>query len=69
VLNAQSFQGRGLARVLPQSELTPDTLKGELETLWNDRARYVQTMAREDEQDGTPRVIEIIERTARTRKE
>jgi UDP-N-acetylglucosamine--N-acetylmuramyl-(pentapeptide) pyrophosphoryl-undecaprenol N-acetylglucosamine transferase len=69
VLNAQSFQGRGLARVLPQSELTPDTLKSELETLWNDRARYVQAMAREEEQDGTPRVIDIIERTARTRKE
>ncbi|MDR0928486.1 MAG: undecaprenyldiphospho-muramoylpentapeptide beta-N-acetylglucosaminyltransferase [Oscillospiraceae bacterium] len=69
ILNAKSFAGRGLSRVLAQSDLTTDSLKSELETLWEDRARYTAAMAREGEQDGTPRVIEIIERTAKARKE
>ncbi|MDR0898381.1 MAG: undecaprenyldiphospho-muramoylpentapeptide beta-N-acetylglucosaminyltransferase [Oscillospiraceae bacterium] len=69
ILNAKSFAKRGLARVLAQGALDSVSLPRELEALWNSRAHYERAMAREGEQDGTPRVIEIIERTARTRKE
>lgn len=64
ILNAASFEKRGFSRVLPQEKLTPQTLEAELCALWEARAQYQKAMASEPLQDGTKRIIEIIEAAA-----
>lgn len=65
ILNAESFAKRGLAKVLPQDEMTPETLSESLLSLWSERDTYRAAMAREAFLDGTEAVIDIIEKTAK----
>lgn len=63
--NAASFERRGLAMVLPQDQMTPQTLTEQLLRLWAKQAVYREAMAKEPFLDGTRKVIEIIEAAAR----
>lgn len=65
ILNAASFAKRGFSRVLSQEDLTPQTLQEALFTLWDTRAQYQKAMDAEPLQDGTQKVIEIIEAAAK----
>lgn len=65
IVNAASFEKRGFSRVLRQEDMDASSLERELVGLWHERARYVKAMEAEPLQDGTKKVIELIEKAAR----
>lgn len=65
ILNAASFQKRGFSRVLPQEEMTPQSLTEALFALYDGREACRRAMEAEPLHDGTAKVIEIIEKTAK----
>jgi UDP-N-acetylglucosamine--N-acetylmuramyl-(pentapeptide) pyrophosphoryl-undecaprenol N-acetylglucosamine transferase len=64
ILNADSFAARGLARVLPQEALTPETLRDALENLARDATTLRLAMGTSDLAHGTDRVLAVIQDTA-----
>ncbi|MCL1964328.1 MAG: undecaprenyldiphospho-muramoylpentapeptide beta-N-acetylglucosaminyltransferase [Firmicutes bacterium] len=66
ILNAASFEKRGFSRVLPQEEMTAESLAVKLLALWEHRAECRKAMEREPLHDGTAKVIEVIETAAKT---
>jgi len=65
IVNAASFEKRGFSRVLRQEDMDASSLERELVGLWHERALYVKAMEAEPLQDGTKKVIELIEKAAR----
>ena len=65
ILNAQSLQKRGLARVLLQEDMTADTLVRALEDTWADREQLTAALHAAPPADGTRRVLEMIEEVQR----
>ena len=65
VLNAASLKARGLAHVLPQGEMTADSLCAALEALWSDRDRLQAVLSDLPEADGTQAVLSEIRRYMR----
>ncbi len=65
ILNAKSYGGRGLANVLPQEDLTADTLVQALEKLANDAPKLREALASEPASDGTEAVLRLIEEISR----
>ena len=65
ILNAQSLQKRGLARVLLQEDMTADTLVRALESTWADREQLTAALHAAPPADGTERVLEMIEEVQR----
>ena len=65
ILNAQSLQKRGLARVLLQEDMTADTLVKSLEETWADREQLTAALHAAPPADGTERVLEMIEEVQR----
>ena len=65
ILNAQSLQKRGLARVLLQEDMTTDTLVKALEKTWADREQLTAALHAAPPADGTERVLEMIEEVQR----
>lgn len=65
VLNANSLQSRGLAHVMPQSELTAQSLPPALRALYEDRALLTQRMEALPDADGRQAVMEQIHRYAK----
>ena len=65
ILNAQSLQKRGLARVLLQEDMTADTLVRALESTWADREQLTSALHAAPPADGTERVLEMIEEVQR----
>ncbi len=65
ILNAKSFQARGFSHVLPQEQMTRQTLVEGLNRLYAERNDCLHAMDAEPLHDGTKKVIEIIEKTAR----
>ena len=65
ILNAESFQARGFSHVLPQEQMTRQTLVEGLNRLYAERNDCLRAMDAEPLHDGTKKVIEIIEKTAR----
>jgi UDP-N-acetylglucosamine--N-acetylmuramyl-(pentapeptide) pyrophosphoryl-undecaprenol N-acetylglucosamine transferase len=61
ILNAQSLEKRGLARVLLQENMTPDTLTEAIRTTWQDRDLLTEALKKAPPADGTRRVLELIE--------
>ena len=60
ILNAKSYGGRGLANVLPQEDLTADTLVQALEKLAHDAPKLRDALAGEPASDGTEAVLRLI---------
>ncbi len=60
VLNAESYQSRGLARVLPQEKLTEDALVEALSALWRDRDILRAALKAAPPADGTQAVLDLI---------
>ena len=65
VLNANSLKARGLAHVMPQSELSAQSLPAAIDALWEDRALLIQRMEALPDADGTQAVLAQIHRHAK----
>lgn len=65
ILNARSYGARGLANVLPQEDLTADTLVRALEKLAQDAPKLREALANEPAADGTEAVLRLIEEISR----
>lgn len=61
ILNAQSFEKRGLCYVLLQENLTKDTLISELTRLYQDRAALTAALTSAPPADGTLPVLQLID--------
>ena len=61
ILNAQSYEKRGLCRVLLQENMTAETLVAALEKTWADREALTAAVKAAPPADGTRRVLELIE--------
>lgn len=60
--NAASFEKRGLARVLPQDQMTTDTLFQSVVYVYRDRGLLIDAMEREPSADGLGNVLREIEK-------
>ena len=65
ILNAQSLQKRGLARVLLQEDMTAGTLVKALDETWAARDQLTAALHAAPPADGTRRVLEMIEEVQR----
>ena len=63
--NAASFAQRGLAKVLLQENMTPQTLQAQLRQLYDERADYIRAMQAEPSGNGLQAVLQILEETAK----
>ncbi|MCI8633324.1 MAG: undecaprenyldiphospho-muramoylpentapeptide beta-N-acetylglucosaminyltransferase [Lachnospiraceae bacterium] len=63
ILNAKSFAAKGFSYVLPQEELTEESLSRALREVWSNRRRYTAAMEKSRVSNGTQAVLEVIERT------
>lgn len=65
IANAHSMERRNLAAVLPQEQLTPETLAKGIADLYERRGEYIAAMETVDNGDGTRDVLEQINRIVR----
>ncbi|MGI5884331.1 MAG: undecaprenyldiphospho-muramoylpentapeptide beta-N-acetylglucosaminyltransferase [Candidatus Spyradocola sp.] len=65
VENAASFAARGLARVLDQDSLTPESLVAAVRELYASKDALRARMDEEPAANGTKKVLEILERSAK----
>ena len=63
--NAASFEARGLAKVLQQSDMTADTLLAAVEETYNAREALTEALRKEPSADGTNNVLIEIFKYAR----
>ncbi len=61
ILNAQSYERRGLAHVLLQEDLTEDSLVSALFALRDDAPRMRAALAQQETLDGTEAVLKLIQ--------
>ncbi len=60
ILNALSFMEHGFAAVLQEDELNGNTLAKEINSLYNNRIRYISTMENSSQSKGVEKVISVI---------
>lgn len=60
ILNAKSFEERGLARVLMQEDMTPETLADSVIATYRDRGALIDAMERESSADGVRNILTLI---------
>ena len=65
VENAASFAARGLAQVLDQARLTPESLLAAVRALYASKDELRARMDEEPAANGTKKVLEILEQTAK----
>ncbi len=66
ILNAKSFEQRGLARVLMQEDMTPETLiDSVVNNVYRKRGELIDAMERESSADGVANVMALIHQYAR----
>ncbi len=68
ILNARYFEKKGYAAVLEQERLTPETLTEALISLYANRARYLEAMAKAPNSDGTEAVLNVIRQAAESKR-
>ena len=61
IVNAKSFQDRGLAHVLDQQDMTRDSLLKSIQDLWNDRDAIRAALEKEPAANGTQKILQLIE--------
>lgn len=64
ILNATSFQARGLAHVLLQEDMTPEVLSAKVVSVYKDRGNLIDAMEREPSGDGLKNVLQYIQQYA-----
>ncbi len=65
--NAASLEKRGLAQLLPQEQMTPDSLSKALQQLMADREALAAAMAAAPPADGSEFILAMIEEMAKKR--
>ena len=65
ILNAQSFEQRGLARVLYQEDMTPEVLAARVVEVYKERGSLIDAMEREPSSDGLGNVLKYINQYAK----
>ncbi len=60
ILNAASFAKQGFARVLPEEEMTPEAFLENINTLYENRYKYIEKMGKSGLSDGTKGVLSQI---------
>jgi len=60
ILNAESFEKRGFSGVLPEEELSPETLIAKTLEIFRDKESYIKTMINSPLNDGVSEVMNII---------
>jgi UDP-N-acetylglucosamine--N-acetylmuramyl-(pentapeptide) pyrophosphoryl-undecaprenol N-acetylglucosamine transferase len=66
--NAASFEKQGWSRVLPQEDMTPESLYENIREVFNNRQKLTAAITQTAPVDGTAKVIEVIERTVKQRR-
>ena len=61
ILNAESFEKRGLAKVLPQEEMNRESLVSAVIALMNDRETLISALEKAPAANGTEKILELIE--------
>jgi len=65
ILNAESFEKRGLSRVLQQEDMTPESLVKQVIDTYRDRGSMYDAMAGEQTANGVDNVLEQIHKFAK----
>ena len=65
ILNAQSFESRGLSRVLAQADMTPETLPAAVISVYRDRGALYEAMSAEISANGVDNVLAQIYKYAK----
>lgn len=65
ILNAQSFERAGYAKVLQDEELTTDVFLVSLQELYENRSGIIEKMDNEESRDSVTKVISLIEDVAK----
>jgi len=65
LVNAQSFEQRGLCRVLQQEDMTADTLMERVVETYRDRGTLIENMEKESGVDGLENALSAIEQYAK----
>ncbi len=60
ILNAQSFEARGLAQVLFQEDMTPETLRSRVVEVYKNRGALIDAMEKEPSANGLKNVLRLI---------
>lgn len=68
LLNARSFKDSGYCDVLYEENMTADTLASSIESLFNNRTKYVSIMQQEDRKDTLSILFNSIKNAAKTSK-
>ncbi len=64
ILNADSYRKQGFSLVLPEEEMTPDSLFDSIVQLDREKQKYIYAMQRSGAGDATQTVLEIIRKAA-----
>ena len=62
ILNANSFKKRGFSLVLQEENLTESSLLESIQSLWEKREYLIENMNASSQQDGTPIILELIQK-------
>lgn len=60
ILNAKHFEAMGFAKMLPQEDMTGDTLIRTLQDVYQDRASFKQAMNSDKAKNGTQEVLKVL---------
>ncbi len=63
ILNAQSFEKQGFSEVLMEEDMTPEVLLDKINTLWQNRQKYITAMEQSDASDAVDTISNLIEKT------
>ena len=65
ILNAQSFEKQGYSYLLREEDLTDDTLLEAIDTVWNDKEKYIESMKNGGHGDAVKTIADIIEKACK----
>lgn len=66
ILNARSFERQGFSLVLEEEEITNENFLAAIHELYDNRAKYIDAMAKSNQQDSIDTIIDLIEEAARS---
>lgn len=64
ILNAASFEKQGYSHVLPEEELTKENLLAAVETLYQNKDTYIETMKNSQQQDAVKTIVSLAKELA-----
>lgn len=64
ILNANSFQKQGFSFVLPEEELTSDSLLAAIHQVYEKRGEYIQAMEQSSQSNGVELILKLIQEAA-----